>query len=85
VPLSQLRWVVLLETAVPMVLTSVVGMGLGLLAGFATISSQDWVWRWPAVDVLAIIGAGILAAMFAPLPVLPLLNAATRHEAVRYE
>jgi hypothetical protein len=85
VPLSQLRRVVLLETAVPMVFTSVVGVGLGLLAAYALIVSQAWAWRWPDLATLAIIGGGVLAAVFAPLTVLPVLNATTRHEAVRYE
>jgi ABC-type antimicrobial peptide transport system permease subunit len=85
VPLSQLRRVILLETAVPMVLTSVLGVGLGLLAANAVMTSQGWAWRWPDPTSLAIIGAGILAAVFAPLPALPLLNAVTRPEAVRYE
>jgi hypothetical protein len=85
VPLSQLRRVVMLETAVPMVLTSVVGVGLGMLAAYGVVISQAWQWRWPDPASLAIIGGGILAAMFAAVPVLPLLNATTRHEAVRYE
>jgi hypothetical protein len=34
---------------------------------------------------MAIIGGEIVAALFAGLPLLPLLNATTRHDAVRYE
>jgi hypothetical protein len=85
VPLSQLRRVVLLETAVPMVLTSAFGACLGLLAANANVTAQDWAWKWPDPLSLAVIGGGILAAVFAPLPVLPLLNAAIRPDAVRYE
>jgi hypothetical protein len=85
VPLSQLRRVLLLETAVPMVATSVLGVALGLLAANANIPAQDWAWQWPDRASLAVIGGGILVALLAPLPVLPLLNAATRPDAVRYE
>jgi hypothetical protein len=63
----------------------VVGVGLGLLAAYALIVSQAWEWRWPDLATLAIVGSGVLAAVIAPLAVLPLLNATTRYEAVRYE
>jgi hypothetical protein len=70
---------------VPVVLTSVVSEGLGLLAGYAILRSQSGVWRWPDAASLVIIGSGIVAAVFAALPSLPLLNATTRHDAVRFE
>ena len=61
------------------------GVALGLVAANANIAAQDWAWQWPDRASLAVIGGGILVALLAPLPVLPLLDAATRPDAVRYE
>jgi hypothetical protein len=85
VPLSRLRAAVLLETAVPLVVTSLVGAGLGLLTAQALVGGRDGIWRWPDPTTLAVLGAGIVAAFALSVLMLPLLDAVTRHDAVRYE
>jgi hypothetical protein len=42
-------------------------------------------WTWPDAGVFAIIGTGVLTALLLTTLALPLLDAATRHDAVRYE
>ena len=42
-------------------------------------------WAWPGLDIYAYVGGGVLAALLFSTLALPLLNAATRHDAVRYE
>jgi hypothetical protein len=83
--LGELRQVVFLETAAAMLVTAAVGVGLGLASSYALALSGDMAWTWPDVDVFAIVGIGVLAALILSTMTLPLLNAATRHDAVRYE
>ena len=85
VRLSELRLVILVETAVTMLATSLVGVGLGLVAAYATTRGADLVWTGPGWRVFAIVGAGVLAALVFSLFALPLVGVATRHDAIRYE
>jgi len=42
-------------------------------------------WTWPDAGVFAMVGIGVLAALILSTMTLPLLDAATRHDAARYE
>jgi ABC-type antimicrobial peptide transport system permease subunit len=85
VRLGELRRVVFLETATTMVLTSVVGVGLGTLLAYAATRRAGLRWEWPGVEVYASAGGAVLAALLLSTLVLPLLNAATRFDTIRYE
>ena len=83
--LGELRQVVFLETAAAMLVTAAVGMGLGMATSYAVALFGDMVWTWPDVGVFAMVGIGVLAALVLSTMALPLLDAATRQDAVRYE
>ena len=83
--LGELRQVVFLETAAAMLVTAAVGVGLGMATSYAVALFGDMVWTWPDAGVFAMVGIGVLAALILSAMALPLLDAATRHDAVRYE
>jgi hypothetical protein len=83
--LGELRQVVFLETAAAMLVTAAVGMGLGLASSYAFALFGDMRWTWPDAGVFAMVGTGVLAALILSAMALPLLDAATRHDAIRYE
>jgi hypothetical protein len=83
--LGELRQVVFLETAAAMLITAAVGVGLALASSWALALFGDMAWTWPDVGVFAMVGIGVLAALILSTMALPLLDAATRHDAVRYE
>jgi hypothetical protein len=83
--LAELRQVVFLETAGAMLITAVAGVGFGLAASYASAQFGDTEWVGPDAGVFALVGIGVLAALILSTLALPLLNAATRHDAVRYE
>jgi predicted lysophospholipase L1 biosynthesis ABC-type transport system permease subunit len=83
--LGELRQIVLLETAAAMLVTGAVGVGLGMATSYAFALFGDLSWRWPDGGVFAMVGIGVLAALVLSAMALPLLNAATRPDAVRFE
>jgi hypothetical protein len=83
--LGELRQVVFLETAAAMLVTAAVGVGLGMASSYALALFGDMAWTWPDVGVFVMVGIGVLAALILSTLALPLLDAATRHDAVRYE
>ena len=83
--LGELHQVVFLETAAAMLVTAAVGIVLGLASSYALALFGDMAWAWPDVGVFAMVGVGVLAALILSTMALPLLDAATRHDAVRYE
>jgi hypothetical protein len=83
--LGELRQVVFLETAAAMLVTAAVGVGLGMALSYALALFGDMAWRWPDASVFAMVGIGALAALILSTLALPLLDAATRPDAVRYE
>jgi predicted lysophospholipase L1 biosynthesis ABC-type transport system permease subunit len=83
--LGELRQVVLLETAAAMLVTAAVGVGLGMASSYAFALFSDMTWTWPDAGVFAMVGVGVLAALVLSTIALPLLDAATRQNAVRYE
>jgi hypothetical protein len=83
--LGELRRSVLLETAATMTVTSVAGVGIGMLLAYGATLQGGANWRWPGADVYGLIGAGLLAALLFSTVALPLLSLTTRHDAVRFE
>jgi len=83
--LGELRQIVFLETAAAMLVTAAVGVGLAMASSYALALFSDMAWTWPDVGVFAMVGVGVLAALILSTIALPLLDAATRHDAVRYE
>ena len=68
-----------------MLATAAVGVGLGLASSYAFALVGDMAWAWPDAGVFAMLGIGVLTALILSLLALPLLDAAPRHDAVRYE
>ena len=83
--LAELRQVVFLETTGAMLITAAVGVGFGLAASYASARFGDTEWVGPDAGVFALVGIGVLAALILSTMALPLLDASTRHNAVRYE
>jgi hypothetical protein len=83
--LGEIRQVVFLETAAAMLVTAAVGVALGLASSYALALFGDMAWAGPVAGVFAMIGVGVLAALILSTMTLPLLDVATRHDAVRYE
>jgi hypothetical protein len=83
--IGELRRVVFLETAVAMLGTAVVGVALGLASSYVLAVFRDLHWSWPDAGVFAMVGAGVLVALVLTTLALPLVDVATRHDAVRYE
>jgi hypothetical protein len=84
VRVSELRRAVLLETAVPMLLTSLLGVALGLATSWTTTRDTGG-WQWPGPAILLVVGVGLLVAVLFAALALPLVGPATRHDAVRFE
>jgi hypothetical protein len=83
--LGELRQIVFLQTAGAMLVTAAVGVGLAMASSYALALFSDMAWTWPDAGVFAIIGTGVLTALLLTTLALPLLDAATRHDAIRYE
>jgi hypothetical protein len=86
VRVGELRRIMLLETAVPMVLTVVLGVALGsvpLLA--ASIALEGVPFPGPGLDFALGLGGAVLTALALTTLTFPLMNAATRYDAIRYE
>ncbi|MFI0374094.1 FtsX-like permease family protein [Actinomadura sp. 1N219] len=85
VRLGELRRVTMLETAVPMVLTVILGTVLGSVPPFAASVAQGAPYPGPGLDFTALLTAAVLACLAITTLVLPLMNVATRYDAVRFE
>jgi ABC-type antimicrobial peptide transport system permease subunit len=83
--LGELRQVVFLETAAAMLVTAAVGVGLGMASSYALAVFSDMTWTWPDAGVFTMVGIGVLTATLLSTLALPLLDTATRYDAVRYE
>jgi hypothetical protein len=83
VSLGELRRMVFLETAAPLAVTVLLGVGLATLQSLATISPKDWFL--PSAAFFAGLGAGVLAAFAVSLIALPFMDIATRLDTVRFE
>jgi ABC-type antimicrobial peptide transport system permease subunit len=85
VRVSELRRSLFLETTATMVLTSAVGVAIGMLLGYLSSRQSDVDWRWPGLELLGGIGGAVLAAMAFSTLALPLLSRATRPDLIRFE
>lgn len=87
--IGQLRRVVLYETAVPLVLTTLVASVLGFVVGALLIKSfahpSETTVEAPPLEFYGIIGLGICLALLIILATMPLLNAVTKPEKARFE
>jgi hypothetical protein len=85
VHLGELRRTVLLETAAPMAVVSVAGVGVGMLLAYGSSRHSGVDWRWPGPEFYGFIGGGLFAALPFSTLALPLLSLTTRHDAVRFD
>ncbi len=83
VRLGELQRIVLMEIALPLVLTVAAGVGAAFLATYAAVPVEQWVL--PRGDFLAGLAVGMVAALAVTVVSLPLMEVATRHDSVRYE
>jgi predicted lysophospholipase L1 biosynthesis ABC-type transport system permease subunit len=82
---GEFHQVVLLETVATMVVTTTVGVGVGLVSSYASALFDGTPWRPPGAGAFAMVGSGVLVALVLSAMALPLVDAATRHDTVRYE
>jgi hypothetical protein len=85
VRVGELRRMVLLEAAMPLALTVLVGIALGLVASYALGKGAGDEWSPPGADFALSMAIGVTIAFAVTTVALPLMDVATRHNAVRYE
>ncbi|MEV0386293.1 FtsX-like permease family protein [Nonomuraea sp. NPDC050643] len=85
VRLGELRRVVLLETALPLAISVAMGAVLGSTASYAVATAGRDPWSPPGLDVTAGLAGSALAALAITMVALPLMDLATRYDAVRFE
>jgi hypothetical protein len=83
VRLGELRRIVLLETGAPLVVTVLFGVGVAVVQTFALTPPGEWIL--PSSEFLIGLGVGAVAAFAVSLIALPFMDAATRHDTVRFE
>ncbi|MFI7131404.1 FtsX-like permease family protein [Nonomuraea sp. NPDC050153] len=83
--LGELRRIALLETAVPLVFMVLLAAGLASVPPFAISIIAAQPYAAPGWDFAALLGGGVLAALAMTTLTLPLIDSATRHDAVRFE
>jgi ABC-type antimicrobial peptide transport system permease subunit len=83
--LRELRRMVLLETALPLAVTSASGIVLGLAVSAAVASAGSQHWTPPGAGFAAVIGAGLMITLGISAAALPLLKTATELDAVRFD
>lgn len=81
--LGELRRVVILETGIPLALTTFGGVALAMLTTYLAVPAGQWVL--PSPGFLAGLGVGALAAFAVSLIALPFMDIATKYDSVRYE
>lgn len=81
--LGRLRGVVILEIGLPLAISVLCGVGLAWVNMAVSVPREQWVW--PGGDFTAGLGAATLAAFAVSLIALPFMDAATRHDTVRFE
>jgi hypothetical protein len=85
-PLSALRRVVMLESAVPLLVIAVVSIGLGFLAALLFVRTQFGFWLpLPGIGYYLIVAAGLAASLGVIASTMPLLRRITGPETARNE
>lgn len=82
---GELRRITFLETAVPMVLTVLMGAGLGSVPVLAGSVAQGVAYPGPGLGFAAALGGAVLGALALTTLTFPLMNVATRYDAIRFE
>ncbi|WP_395103770.1 FtsX-like permease family protein [Actinomadura sp. SCN-SB] len=85
VRIGELRRVTLLETAVPMVLTVALGGLLGSVPVLATAVATGMPYAGPGLDFAAHLAGVVLVSLAITTLAFPLMKAATRYDAIRFE
>jgi hypothetical protein len=80
--LGELRWLALLETAVPLALTVLGGIGTTLLVGFLVAPNE---FALPGPGFFVGLAAAVLTALAVCMITWPMMDVATRHDQVRFE
>ncbi|MEO3855595.1 FtsX-like permease family protein [Acrocarpospora sp. B8E8] len=83
--LGELRRIALLETTVPLVSMVLLAVGLASVPPVAISIIAAQPYAAPGWDFAALLGGGVLAALAMTTLTLPLIDSATRHDAVRFE
>jgi FtsX-like permease family len=83
VRLGELRRIVLLETGLPLVITTLVGMGTAMLVTYMITPGEEW--GLPDARFFAGLGLAMAAALAVASLALPLMDVATRHDSARFE
>jgi hypothetical protein len=82
VGLRELRWIALLETAVPLVFTALGGMATVLLIAYLVAPDG---FAWPSPGFFLSMAGAVLTAVAVCLITWPLMDVATRRDNVRFE
>ena len=85
IQLRELRRMVLLETALPLAVTGVFGIALGLATSAAVASAGSQRWTLPGPGFAVSVVAGPLLTLGVSATALPLLKTATEPNSVRFE
>jgi hypothetical protein len=85
VHVRELQRMVLLETALPMIATTVLGVALGLATSAAVSAAMGQRWSGPGPGFALTVVAGVVLALAVSSTTLPLVRSATEHDAVRFE
>jgi hypothetical protein len=83
--LSELRRTVMLETALPLVVSATTGVVLGLATSAAVRSASGERWTGPGLAFFLTALLGLLITLVVSAAALPLVRKVTEHNAVRFE
>jgi hypothetical protein len=82
VGLRELRWIALLETAVPLAFTAIGGFFTVMLVGYLVTPDE---WSLPSPGFLLGMAGAVLTALAVCLITWPLMDVVTRQDNVRFE
>jgi hypothetical protein len=85
VHVRELQRMAMLETALPLVATTIFGVAFGLATSAAVNSAMGQRWAGPGPDFALTVVAGLVLALLVSAAALPLVRATTEHDAVRFE
>lgn len=83
VRLGELRRIMLLETGLPLVITTLGGIGIAILVTYMITPGEEW--GLPGARFFAGLGLAVVAALAVSSLALPLMDVATRHDSARFE
>jgi len=83
VRLGELRRIMLLETGLPLVITTLGGIGIAILVTYMITPGEEW--GLPGARFFGGLGLAVVAALAVSSLALPLMDVATRHDSARFE